>query len=48
MCEYMEYDEQGNMRCKPCNDKCLLCVAGNSKRYNEKKEKEIVKKGGAE
>lgn len=35
MCPYLKIDEKENMICEPKKDICLLCVLGNSKRYEE-------------
>lgn len=35
MCPYIKYNEKQQMICEPKGDTCLLCVLGNSQRYNE-------------
>lgn len=39
MCEYQEINEKGQKICAPVGDECLYCVCGNSRRYNEIKQK---------
>lgn len=48
MCKHTSYDKDGNLICKPIGDKCLFCVFGNSKRYNEieKSNEEKEKRNG--
>lgn len=38
MCPYAVYNEKKQMICEPKGDLCLMCVLGNSRRYNEIEE----------
>ena len=40
MCEYVKFNDKELPICSFDNELCTVCVLGNSKRYNEIKEKE--------
>ena len=40
MCEYVRFNDKEIPICTYTNEICTLCVLGNSKTYNEIKEKE--------
>ena len=40
MCEYVRFNDKELPICTYNNELCTLCVLGNSKTYNEIKEKE--------
>ena len=40
MCEYAEYDENDTLICKPKKSRCVYCIYGNAKQYNEILEQE--------
>lgn len=40
MCEYVKFNDKGLPICAYNNEICTLCVLGNTKTYNEAKEKE--------
>jgi len=41
MCEYLKLDANGESYCSYTNNWCTLCIFGNSKTYNEAKDKEL-------